>query len=415
MKIAIIGAGISGNTLAYYLNPHHQIALFESNDRIGGHSHTHHIDIFNQKVSVDTGFIVFNKKTYPNFLKLLHELKVPYENSAMSFSVKDSQKDFEYNGTNLNALFAQRKNFINPSFYKMIREILRFNKSSIILLRSDEEISLGDYLKREGYSDFFKKYYILPMGSAIWSSNIKTMMQFPAKFFIQFFNNHGMLNINDRPQWLTISGGSINYVNKMIKSFRKKIKLNQNIKYVERKKDYIAIYHKDRVEKFDWVFFACHSDEALKLIKSPNSDEKNILKAIPYTDNEVILHYDDHFMPKRKLAWAAWNYHIDDNANSPASLTYNMNILQNLKTEAPLLVTLNPLQKINKKKIIKTLSYDHPQYSLRSIEAQSKYHLISGVNRTSFAGAYWGNGFHEDGVKSALDAIQQFNVVHGFQ
>jgi predicted NAD/FAD-binding protein len=415
MKIAIIGSGISGNTLAYYLNPHHQIALFESNDRIGGHSHTHHIDVFNQKVSVDTGFIVFNKKTYPNFLKLLHELKVPYENSAMSFSVKDSQKDFEYNGTNLNALFAQRKNFINPSFYKMIREILRFNKSSIILLSGDEVISLGDYLKREGYSDFFKKYYILPMGSAIWSSNIKTMMQFPAKFFIQFFNNHGMLNINDRPQWLTISGGSINYVDKMIKPFRKKIKLNQNIKYVERKKDHIAIHHKDRVEKFDWVFFACHSDEALKLIKSPSFHEKNILKAIPYTDNEVILHYDDHFMPKRKLAWAAWNYHIDDNANSPASLTYNMNILQNLKTEVPLLVTLNPLQKINKKKIIKTLSYAHPQYSLRSIDAQSKYHLISGVNRTSFAGAYWGNGFHEDGVKSALDAIQQFNAVHGFQ
>jgi predicted NAD/FAD-binding protein len=414
MKIAIIGSGISGNTLAYYLNPRHQIALFESNDRIGGHSHTHHIDVFNQKVSVDTGFIVFNKKTYPNFLKLLHELRVPYENSAMSFSVKDSQKDFEYNGTNLNALFAQRKNFINPSFYKMIREILRFNKSSIILLSGDEEISLGDYLKREGYSDFFIKYYILPMGSAIWSSNIKTMMQFPAKFFIQFFNNHGMLNINDRPQWLTISGGSINYVDKMIKPFRKKIKLNQNIKYVERKKDHIAIHHKDRVEKFDWVFFACHSDEALKLIKSPSFHEKNILKAIPYTDNEVILHYDDHFMPKRKLAWAAWNYHIDDNANSPASLTYNMNILQNLKTEVPLLVTLNPLQKINKKKIIKTLSYAHPQYSLRSIEAQSKYHLISGVNRTSFAGAYWGNGFHEDGVKSALDAIQQFNAVHGF-
>ena len=414
MKIAIIGSGISGNTLAYYLNPHHQITLFESNDRIGGHSHTHHIDIFNQKVNVDTGFIVFNKKTYPNFLKLLHELKVPYENSAMSFSVKDSQKDFEYNGTSLNALFAQRKNFMNPRFYKMISEILRFNKSSIILLSSDEEISLGDYLKREGYSDFFKKYYILPMGSAIWSSNIKTMMEFPAKFFIQFFNNHGMLNINDRPQWLTISGGSINYVNKMIEPFRKKIKLNQNIKYVERKKDHIAIHHKDRIEKFDWVFFACHSDEALKLIKSPGLHEKNILKAIPYTDNEVVLHYDDHFMPKRKLAWAAWNYHIDDNANSPASLTYNMNILQNLKTEAPLLVTLNPMQKINKKKIIKTLSYAHPQYSLRSIEAQSKYHLISGVNRTSFAGAYWGNGFHEDGVKSALDAIQQFNAVHGF-
>jgi len=394
MKIAIIGSGISGNTLAYYLNPHHQITLFESNDRVGGHSHTHQIDFFNQKIHVDTGFIVFNKKTYPNFLKLLHELDVPYENSAMSFSVKDSQKDFEYNGTSLNTLFAQRKNLISPIFYKMIKEILRFNKSSVLLLNNDEEISLGDYLEREGYSDFFKKYYILPMGSAIWSSNIKTMLAFPAKFFIQFFNNHGMLNINDRPQWLTISGGSMNYVDKLTKPFKQKIKLNQRIKSVERKKDHIAIQFNDRLEKFDWVFFACHSDEALRLIKTPSVNEKNILKAIPYTNNEVLLHYDESFMPKRKLAWAAWNYHINDNSTSPASLTYNMNILQNLKTNIPILVTLNPQKKIDKKKIIKTLSYTHPQYSLRSIEAQSNHHLISGINRTSYAGAYWRNGFH---------------------
>lgn len=414
MKIAIIGSGISGNTLAYYLNPHHQITLFESNDRVGGHSHTHQIDFFNQKIHVDTGFIVFNKKTYPNFLKLLHELDVPYENSAMSFSVKDSQKDFEYNGTSLNTLFAQRKNLISPIFYKMIKEILRFNKSSVLLLNNDEEISLGDYLEREGYSDFFKKYYILPMGSAIWSSNIKTMLEFPAKFFIQFFNNHGMLNINDRPQWLTISGGSMNYVDKLTKPFKQKIKLNQRIKSVERKKDHIAIQFNDRLERFDWVFFACHSDEALKLIKTPSVNEKNILKAIPYTNNEVILHYDESFMPRRKLAWAAWNYHINSNPTSPASLTYNMNILQNLKTNIPILVTLNPQKKIDKKKIIKTLSYTHPQYSLGSIEAQSNNHLISGINRTSYAGAYWGNGFHEDGVKSALDAIQQFNDAHGF-
>ena len=414
MKIAIIGSGISGNTLAYYLNPHHQITLFESNDRVGGHSHTHQIDFFNQKIHVDTGFIVFNKKTYPNFLKLLHELDVPYENSAMSFSVKDSQKDFEYNGTSLNTLFAQRKNLISPIFYKMIKEILRFNKSSVLLLNNDEEISLGDYLEREGYSDFFKKYYILPMGSAIWSSNIKTMLAFPAKCFIQFFNNHGMLNINDRPQWLTISRGSMNYVDKLTKPFKQKIKLNQKIKSVERKKDHIAIQLNDRLEKFDWVFFACHSDEALRLIKTPSVNEKNILKAILYTNNEVALHYDESFMPKRKLAWAAWNYHINSNPTSPASLTYNMNILQNLKTNMPILVTLNPQNKIDKKKIIKTLSYTHPQYSLGSIEAQSNHHLISGINRTSYAGAYWGNGFHEDGVKSALDAIQQFNDAHGF-
>ena len=414
MKIAIIGSGISGNTLAYHLNSNHQITLFESNSRVGGHSHTHEIEISNQKLNVDTGFIVFNKKTYPHFLNLLHELKVPYENSAMSFSVKDSQKDFEYNGTNLNALFAQRKNLISPTFYKMIKEILRFNKSSTLLLKNNEEISLGEYLDREAYSDFFKKYYILPMGSAIWSSDVKTMMTFPAKFFVRFFDNHGMLNINDRPQWLTITGGSINYVKKLISPFEKKIKLNSQIKSVERKNDYVGIQFHDRDEKFDWIFFACHSDEALKLIKSPTQDEKNVLKAIPYTDNEVILHFDERFMPRRKLAWAAWNYHVAEDSSSPVSLTYNMNILQNLKTNIPVLVTLNPQEKIDKHKIIKKLSYAHPQYSLKSIEAQSKHHLISGVNRTSFAGAYWGNGFHEDGVKSAIDAIEQFNKVHGY-
>lgn len=414
MKIAIIGSGISGNTLAYHLNSNHQITLFESNSRVGGHSHTHKIEIFNQKLNVDTGFIVFNKKTYPHFLNLLHELKVPYENSAMSFSVKDSQKDFEYNGTNLNALFAQRKNLISPTFYKMIKEILRFNKNSTLLLKNNEEISLGEYLDREAYSDFFKKYYILPMGSAIWSSDVKTMMTFPAKFFVRFFDNHGMLNINDRPQWLTITGGSINYVKKLISPFEKNIKLNSKIKSVERKNDHVAIQFHDRTERFDWVFFACHSDEALKLIKSPTQDEKNVLKAIPYKDNEVILHFDERFMPRRKLAWAAWNYHVTEDSSSPVSLTYNMNILQNLKTNVPVLVTLNPQEKIDKHKIIKKLSYAHPQYSLKSIEAQSKHHLISGVNRTSFAGAYWGNGFHEDGVKSAIDAIEQFNKVHGY-
>ena len=414
MKIAIIGSGISGNTLAYHLNSNHQITLFESNSRVGGHSHTHEIEIANQKLNVDTGFIVFNKKTYPHFLNLLNELKVPYENSAMSFSVKDSQKDFEYNGTNLNALFAQRKNLISPTFYKMIKEILRFNKNSTLLLKNNEEISLGEYLDREAYSDFFKKYYILPMGSAIWSSDVKTMMTFPAKFFVRFFDNHGMLNINDRPQWLTITGGSINYVKKLISPFEKKIKLNSQIKSVERKNDHVDIQFHDRDEKFDWVFFACHSDEALKLIKSPTQDEKNVLKAIPYTDNEVILHFDERFMPRRKLAWAAWNYHVAEDSSSPVSLTYNMNILQNLKTNIPVLVTLNPQEKIDKHKIIKKLSYAHPQYSLKSIEAQSKHHLISGVNRTSFAGAYWGNGFHEDGVKSAIDAIEQFNKVHGY-
>jgi predicted NAD/FAD-binding protein len=223
-----------------------------------------------------------------------------------------------------------------------------------------------------------------------------------------------MLNINDRPQWLTISGGSINYVKKLIAPFEGKIKLNTHIKFIDRKNDHVEIQFYDRAEKFDWVFFACHSDEALKLIKSPTRNEKDILQSIPFIDNEVILHFDERFMPRRKLAWAAWNYHISQESTLPVSLTYNMNILQNLKINVPILVTLNPQEKIHKHKIIKKLSYAHPQYSLKSIEAQSKHHLISGVNRTSYAGAYWGNGFHEDGVKSAIDAIKQFNKVHGF-
>ena len=409
MKIAIVGAGISGNAIAHLLHKEHKITLFEKNDRIGGHSHTHKIQIEDKTISVDTGFIVFNKKTYPLFTSLLDQLGVDYEDSNMSFSVFSKLSGLEYNGTNLNTLFSQRKNLFNFKFIKMVLEIFRFNKKALELLSAKEEITLGDYLANHNYSSYFSKHYILPMGSAIWSSNIETMLNFPAKFFVKFFHNHGMLNINDRPQWLTITGGSESYVKKLCEPFINSIKLNSNIRFIERMENKVIIHHNQGSENFDYLFMACHSNEALKLIKDTSYVEKELLGSIPYADNDVYLHTDASIMPKHKLSWAAWNYNIDNKNHEPISLTYNMNILQNIKSESPLLVTLNPKSNIDPKKIIKKLNYSHPTFTIDGINAQKKHHLISGVNRTFYAGAYWGNGFHEDGVKSAYDAVNQLN------
>ena len=409
MKVAVIGSGISGNTLAYLLNKNHDVTLYEKDKRIGGHSHTHEIVINNKKVNVDTGFIVFNKKTYPLFTSLLDNLGVKYENSNMSFSVFSKENNFEYNGTSLNSLFSQRSNLLNPRFIKMIFEILRFNKESIRL--KSKTILLRQYLKNNNYSDYFCKNYILPMGAAIWSSDIKTILNFPAHFFINFFKNHGMLSVSDRPQWLTIKGGSQEYVKKLTRGFKNKIKLNSMIKNVIRNKNFIVIEDNKSKEKYDYVFFACHSDEALAILKKPTNDELEILGALPYQKNDIILHTDSSVMPQKKLSWAAWNYNIDSPDNSPITLTYNMNILQNIKTKDALLVTLNPKQPLSKDKVIKKLQYTHPKFSKESVSAQLKNKIISGKNRTFYSGAYWGKGFHEDGVKSAYEAVKIFEDV----
>ena len=307
------------------------MTLYEKNKRIGGHSHTHHVTLNNKKESVDTGFIVFNKKTYPLFTSLLDNLGVKYENSDMSFSVFSEKNNFEYNGTSINSLFSQRKNLVNLRFLKMIFEILRFNKQAIKL--QSKTITLSQYLKKNNYSDFFCNNYILPMGAAIWSSDIKTILNFPAYFFISFFNNHGMLSINNRPQWLTISGGSEQYVKKLTSSFKNKIRLNSKIKKIHRYKNHITIEDNHSKEKYDYIFFACHSDEALDMLSKPTANEISILKALPYQENEVILHTDASIMPKKKLSWAAWNYNIDSSDSEPITLTYNMNILQNIKSQ----------------------------------------------------------------------------------
>jgi len=408
MKIAIVGSGISGNSLAYTLSKEHDITLFEKNNRLGGHSHTHEIISQGKKINVDTGFIVFNKKTYPLFTKLLDELNVHYEKSDMSFSVFSKDRNFEYNGTTLNTLFSQRKNIFNYKFIKMIYEIIKFNKVALTLLSAKTEISLETFLRQNNFSDYFCKNYILPMGSAIWSSNINSMLKFPAVFFVKFFNNHGMLNINDRPQWLTVTNGSKEYVEKLTASIKKNIRLNCPVKAVKRNKDSVEVKSSDGTEIFDYIFFACHSDEALKLISDPSTQEKEVLSSIPYSKNEVTLHTDESIMPNNKLTWAAWNYNIDSTNDMPIALTYNMNILQNLKTQQTILVTLNDNGNINPEKVLKKINYDHPLFSLKSVEAQKNYGIISGVNRTGYAGAYWGNGFHEDGISSAYNAIKFF-------
>jgi predicted NAD/FAD-binding protein len=413
LKIAIIGSGIAGNTIAYHLNKQHDVTLFEAESHIGGHTHTHQIKHEGNDYNVDTGFIVFNDRTYPNFIALLDELKVAWQPSEMSFSVQCEKTGLEYNGTNLNSLFAQRRNLFNLSFHKMIRDILRFNKTSIELLADGNEIKLGDYLKQGHYSQQFIDHYIIPMGSAIWSTEARQMLDFPARFFVRFFHHHGMLTVDNRPQWRTITNGSASYVSALTESFKDKIRLNTPVESVRRLAASVRVKPLNgEEEKFDYVFFACHSDQALKLLSDKKSNEIEILSAIPYQQNTIFLHYDASIMPKRKLAWAAWNYHVTNPHAEQVAVTYNMNILQNLHSKEPLLVTLNHTNQINPAKVIKRLKYMHPVYTLAGAAAQARHAEISGKNRTGFAGAYWRNGFHEDGVVSALEAIKHFEQVN---
>lgn len=409
MRIAIIGSGIAGNTIAYHLQREHDITVFEAGNHIGGHTHTHDIELDGRRHAVDTGFIVFNDRTYPNFIALLDELGVAWQPSHMSFSVRCEKTGLEYNGTNLNALFAQRRNLLRPAFYRMIQDILRFNRQALELLAEGPEIRLGDYLAQNGYGQDFIDYYIIPMGSAIWSTEARQMLQFPARFFVRFFHHHGMLTVNDRPQWRVIRGGSASYVEALTAGFRDRIRLNTPVAEVRRLKRSVRVKPVGGVEEsFDWVFFACHSDQALAMLKDPSAAEREVLGAIPYQENSIYLHTDRSLLPKRKLAWAAWNYHVTAKPLDRVAVTYNMNILQGLDAREQILVTLNHTDHINPAKVIKRLTYHHPVYTTAGTLAQARHGEISGINRTAYCGAYWRNGFHEDGVVSALAALRHF-------
>ncbi len=411
MKIAIIGSGIAGNVAAHHLHRGHDITLYESDAHIGGHTHTHRIEFDGEQHEIDTGFIVFNDWTYPNFIALLNELGVESQPSAMSFSVRNEQSGLEYNGTTLNTLFAQRRNLLRPAFHRMIRDILRFNQEATQLIDFKQEIILGNFLAQGRYSPQFINDYLIPMGAAIWSTDPARMLAFPARFFVQFFHNHGMLSVDQRPQWRAIRGGSARYVEKLVAPFRHRIRLNTPVQSVRRMSDRVMVKARGLdAERYDQVFLACHSDQALRLLADATPLEREVLGAIPYQENEAVLHTDTSLLPRTRRAWAAWNYHVVQAGQPRATLTYNMNILQSLSSVSrnTYCVTLNHTENIAPDRILKRLTYHHPLYTPEGVAAQQRQHEVNGVNRTYFCGAYWRYGFHEDGVVSALNALKHF-------
>ena len=412
MKIAIIGSGISGLTASYLLNKKHEITLFEKNDYIGGHTHTHDITIGEQTFNVDSGFIVYNEKTYPNFIRLLDILNVERQKTTMGFSVKSEQKNIEYAGNSLKSVFAQKRNYFRPSFLRMLTDIISFNKKAKADLSISPQVTLGQYLDQNSFSQAFIKHYIIPMGAAIWSTTAKLMIDMPALFFIRFFYNHGLLQIKDRSGWWVIKDGSKEYVKKIIETFKERIRMGSEINKIKRSSGKILITHtaKGEEETFDAVVIGTHSNQALKLLSDPTEEEQAILGAIPYQTNSALLHTDTSILPKRKLAWASWNYYLDQDEQKPVILTYNMNILQRLDCDETFCVTLNSNDLIDQNKIIKELNYEHPLFTHESVKAQARKNEISGVNNTYYCGAYWRNGFHEDGVVSALDVCKSFGI-----
>ena len=354
---------------------------------------------------------MFNYRTYPEFTRLLNELNVEVQPTNMSFSVKHELSGLEYNGNTVNSLFAQRSNLFRPSFLRMVRDILRFNREAVESLEhEDAELPLGEYLAKHGYSEEFKNHYIIPMGAAIWSTDAKLMHAFPARFFIRFFHNHGLLTVNDRPLWHVIKGGSRNYVEPLVSAFRDKVRLNTPVTRILRYRDHIEIETtKYGIESFDAVFIATHTNEALRMLDSATASETEVLGAIPYRKNEAVLHTDESLLPRRKLAWAAWNYHILKQESARVALTYNMNILQGIDAPLTFNVTLNNTDAIDPGKILKRVEYEHPLFTPQSVAAQARHGEINGTLCTWYCGAYWRNGFHEDGVVSALKAVEHFN------
>lgn len=413
-RIAVVGSGISGMTAAWLLADHHDVTLYEAADKVGGHTNTERVEINGKTWPVNTGFIVYNDWTYPNFIRLMETLGVESQLSNMSFSVDSQRTGLQYNGTRLNSLFAQRRNLVNVRFLKMVREILQFNrqaKDDLANDRIDESETVGAYLNRNRYSRYFRNFYIVPMGAAIWSAPEIALEQFPVRFFLQFFNNHGMLSVDQRPVWRVIRDGSVSYVNRMMEKLRPLTRLSTPVKSVTRSENSVTVEAADSRDEFDQVIFACHSDQALALLDEPTPAERDILGAIPYQDNDAVLHTDSSVLPSEKRAWAAWNYYIPEHPTEPVSVTYNMNILQNFE-RAPetFCVTLNRSADIAPERIIKEFRYAHPVFSTKAVTAQQRYHEIGGHNRTHFCGAYWFNGFHEDGVCSALRVTRNFGV-----
>ena len=414
MRIAVIGSGISGMVVASRLHRDHDVTVFEAGSHVGGHTNTLDVDWQGRHYAIDTGFIVFNDWTYPRFIALLEELGVGYQNSNMSFGLRDERTGLEYNGTTVNSLFAQRRNAFNPAFLRMIADILRFNRASRELLAgTDDALTLGEYLDRKRYSRGFREHYLVPMGMSIWSATESAMLSFPARFFVEFFDQHGFLNVDRRPVWQAVKGGSREYMKKLAQPLRQRIRLNTRVTGLRRDATGVTIQSaRGTMERFDHVFIACHSDQALRLLDDASEAERVVLGAFPYQENEAVLHTDESMLPRAPLARAAWNFHLldarDNRNRDRVALTYDMNVLQSLDAPLKFLVTLNRKADIDPAKILETVTYHHPVYLPQGVAAQKRRGEISGVNRTFYCGAYWRYGFHEDGVVSAEWALEDF-------
>jgi predicted NAD/FAD-binding protein len=411
MRIAIIGTGISGMVSAYLLSREHEVTVFEVNDYVGGHTNTLHVELDGQGFEVDTGFIVYNERTYPNFVRLLNILGVESQPTTMSFSVRCDRTGFEYGTASPRAWFAQRANLIRPRFYRMVRDILRFNREAPRLLSHGvEDVALGTYLRTARYSSEFIDRYIVPMGAAIWSTDPIRILEFPASHFVRFFRNHGLLSLSDQPRWRVIRGGSARYVERLIAPYRDRIRLRCPVQLVRRAPSGVEITAASSPpEIFDGVVVATHSDQALRLLADPTPAEQEVLGTVAYQRNEAVLHTDCSLLPHSRNAWASWNYRIPCEPG-PVVLTYNMNLLQGLRSRQPFCVTLNSEGAIDPTCVLRRIAYQHPFFTPRAMAARTRHAEINGVNQTYYAGAYWGFGFHEDGVNSALAVARFFGL-----
>jgi uncharacterized protein len=410
MKIAVVGAGVSGLVVAHLLHRRHEITVFEAADYAGGHTNTVRVDTADATLDVDTGFIVFNDRNYPRFQRLLDHLGVPSQPSTMSFSVSDTTGDFEYSSASPNGLFAKRTHLVTPWFHRMMADLARFNRGAHELLQQPgNDISLGAWLEQERFSRVFVERLIGPQVSAVWSADPAQRWCFPARFLAEFFDNHGVLSFRGRPRWRTVAGGSARYVEALTRPFAHRLRLATPVRAIARRPDHVLVTARGgETERFDEVVLATHSDQALALLTDATDSEHEILGAIPYQRNDAVLHTDARMLPRRRRAWASWNYHLLERPGDRTTVTYHMNRLQSLSADVELCVTLNRTEAIDPERVLRTISYAHPVFTRDGVRAQRRAEEISGRNRTSYCGAYWGWGFHEDGVASAARVAERF-------
>jgi predicted NAD/FAD-binding protein len=412
MRIAIVGAGVSGLVAAYLLAPEHEVTVFEAGRKPGGHTNTIRVDTAYETHRVDTGFVVFNDRNYPSFERLLMRLGVVWQPSQMSFGVSDATGAFEYSSVSANGLFATRAHLVSPSFHRMLADVRRFQREARRLLSGNGgDPSLGEWLDQLRFSRLFIDGVIVPQASAVWSADPDQIWTFPARFLVSFFDNHGMLHLRDRPKWRTVRGGSQTYVDALTASFADRIRTGTPVTAIARRDDGVSLTPRGGApEEFDHVILAVHSDQALRMLADASDREHEILAAIPYQPNEAVLHTDRRLLPRRRRAWASWNYHLGGESTGRTRVTYHMNRLQSLSAEREFCVTLNRSEAIDPERVIKTIQYAHPVYTARGALAQRRHGEISGTGRTHFCGAYWGFGFHEDGVASALRVCERLGA-----